>query len=603
MNRRALSTTARLLATACLSAALGTALTVAPGCSREPCEQVPDLVIDIDDQLVPATVDLRAVDRSGEEMVAVGSGGVILRRGVGLDWVEVETPTEADLEAVAHWDSLMLAVGAGGTVLRSADGGASWELVDIGATADLFALSFDESRGFIVGDGEIFYSSDGGETWAPATVPAEAGVLRGVFDAGEAIWAIGAGGTVLSSVDGGQSWALVDLGLDVDLWAVGYAGSSNYEGIFAVGDAGTVLRLEDGSWVAQDNELSGDLRGVGGNYFVGREGLIVAIELQGSFDLERFAIVADDPARGDLWDVVDATAVGDASKVSVISLDWVTPEPEPFCDPSVVPGRPLRVAGEARTAPLRERGDWLATLDRDGALRSAAAGLDGELRAELAARWSADGQLEHASVASFANFAVELLGLGAPAELIVAAQQAMADEIVHAKLCFALASAYAGRAIGPDRLVVAGLRPAATAEAVASSVFADGCVNETVAALEAAAAAEAAEEPRVRAVLARIAEDEARHAALAWRTLAWLARSGGAGVRSQLRARLAELGPLDPARAAAIAEDPGEEALARHGRLPASERREIQRWALATVVRPTLAALVDALEPAAAELG
>jgi len=57
-------------------------------------------------------------------------------------------------------------------------------------------------------------------------------------------------------------------------------------------------------------------------------------------------------------------------------------------------------------------------------------------------------QLEHASIAAFARFSLQLLSLGAPAGLIDDCTRALGDETAHARLCFQLASAYAGRAIG-----------------------------------------------------------------------------------------------------------------------------------------------------------
>src|SRR5690606_25878949 len=49
----------------------------------------------------------------------------------------------------------------------------------------------------------------------------------------------------------------------------------------------------------------------------------------------------------------------------------------------------------------------------------------------------------------------------------------------------------------------------------------EGCIAETLAAHEAACLAGHADDPQVAAILRRIADDEARHAALAWRFVAW----------------------------------------------------------------------------------
>jgi hypothetical protein len=131
--------------------------------------------------------------------------------------------------------------------------------------------------------------------------------------------------------------------------------------------------------------------------------------------------------------------------------------------------------------------------------------------------------MEHASIAAFARFTLQLLALGAPPELVADATRAMADETRHARLCFGLASRYAGHDVGPGPLDVGGALGAVTLLDVVELVVDEGCVGETAAALEAAWDAETAADPVERDVLSVIAEDEARHAALAVQFVAWAA--------------------------------------------------------------------------------
>ena len=110
-------------------------------------------------------------------------------------------------------------------------------------------------------------------------------------------------------------------------------------------------------------------------------------------------------------------------------------------------------------------------------------------------------------------------------------------------------------------------------------MLAEGCVGEGVSAAIAGFAAEACSDPATAALLRRIAADEARHAALAWRTLRWLVEHFGEVVAAPLRARLAALTgpPLPP--------ESGPD-LAAHGRLSARACAEIHRAVLRQVVRP-----------------
>lgn len=153
--------------------------------------------------------------------------------------------------------------------------------------------------------------------------------------------------------------------------------------------------------------------------------------------------------------------------------------------------------------------------------------------------------MEHASVASFARASLQLLALGAPPELVAGAHAAALDEIEHARLCYGIASRYAGRPIGPGALAVDDAPIALSPAAVAVETLLGGCVNEAIAALEARDASDAATDPAIRAALATIADDEARHAELAWRTLAWIVRAHPSCVPDLERA----IAALDPRRA------------------------------------------------------
>jgi hypothetical protein len=247
-----------------------------------------------------------------------------------------------------------------------------------------------------------------------------------------------------------------------------------------------------------------------------------------------------------------------------------------FCT-GVCCGRPLVVEGVARVAPVTQRPDWTEPLQVD------LSGLSARQREELAQQWLADARLEHASIASFARFTLDLLAFGAPPDLVEACQRAAADEIRHARACFALASTYAGVTWGPGPLDMRGVTVSATLAEAAACALREGCINETTAALTAARQAELATDPVVREVLARIAHDEATHAELAWRFVAWAISVDGDAVRSALAAALAP--PAEESHPAASELD-----LQPHGRLLASSKAEIARAAWADVIAPCASA-------------
>jgi hypothetical protein len=241
-------------------------------------------------------------------------------------------------------------------------------------------------------------------------------------------------------------------------------------------------------------------------------------------------------------------------------------------------GRPFVVEGETRIAAIMQRDGWAEAL-----------GAKGDVSIALA--WARDAALEHASIASFARFTLELLAHGAPSDIVMAAQEAAGDEVVHAMDCFAIASRYAGRALGPGPLDVVGVEPARGLADVVAATVREGCVGETIASLLAEARLARAEEHDVRNALARIAADEARHAELAWRFVGWAIALGGPSVRAAALEAFAEA-----QRNAPSGFDHGLRAvdptlLRAHGLLDEATAASVVSRALTDVIAPCAAAL------------
>ncbi|PCC70650.1 hypothetical protein SAMN02745121_05464 [Nannocystis exedens] len=261
-------------------------------------------------------------------------------------------------------------------------------------------------------------------------------------------------------------------------------------------------------------------------------------------------------------------------------------------DGMVCEGRPFVVEGAGRVAPNLRRSDW------GGQVLPSLAGLDEPTRAALADLWGAAAADEHASVAAFARFALQLLAVGAPASLVDGAQRAMADEIAHARACYALAGAYAGVPMGPGRLDMSDALGDTDLPALAAAAVREGCVGETLAALLAQVAAFQTGDYAVRSVLKQIAVDEGRHAQLAWRFVQWaLGRSPAVreAVREAFAAALRE-----PIGARPWPHDADPEQLRAHGRVSPDEQVALCRDALVGVIGPAADALLGRAEQAAA---
>lgn len=192
-----------------------------------------------------------------------------------------------------------------------------------------------------------------------------------------------------------------------------------------------------------------------------------------------------------------------------------------------VVGRPYLDGRDALLAPL---------ITADGAAVSGSA---------RAVAWARAGAGEHASVAAFGRLALSLLRLGAPLDLLRDVHQAALDEIAHTELCFGLAERYGAPRLGAgDFPLPQSVALDADLVALAEAAVREGCLAETLGAHVVAVAAELAGAPEVRAALSRIAEEEARHAVLSFRLVAWAIRAGGNDVRDAVRAAFAAPWPL-----------------------------------------------------------
>ncbi len=249
-------------------------------------------------------------------------------------------------------------------------------------------------------------------------------------------------------------------------------------------------------------------------------------------------------------------------------------------------GRPFVSGGGARLAEVAPRTDWLSRGSNDDGCD-----LDAATARALRSAWLEDARGEHASVASFARFTLELLGLGAPAELVLDAQRAALDELEHARLCFAVVARISGEALGPGPFDGADAPPRRSLAACAAAAVREGCIGETLAAAIAAAELERASDPAARRALERIAADEARHAEASYRFVAWALATGGTDVKRVVRLAF-EQSLAEPVRPSGdLPSGVDARAWRRFGRLAPSERDEVVREALSDVIRPCAARL------------
>jgi photosystem II stability/assembly factor-like uncharacterized protein len=197
--------------------------------------------------------DLYALRFSGDVGFAAGDNGMVLRSADrGLTWSRQSTRTTASLRDLAILDAAahtLVAVGGSGTIIRSVDGGLAWTEEDSGVTYQLRALSFvDAQIGFAVGEhGVMRKTTDAGLSWGSV----ETGNTQGLYGARFASAAVGytlgdsttSYASIRKTADGGLTWSNVVAAPGASMRAMATAGAS---GLVAVGEGGTVLISTDG---------------------------------------------------------------------------------------------------------------------------------------------------------------------------------------------------------------------------------------------------------------------------------------------------------------------------------------------------------------------
>jgi hypothetical protein len=207
--------------------------------------------------------------------------------------------------------------------------------------------------------------------------------------------------------------------------------------------------------------------------------------------------------------------------------------------------------------------------------------------------------MEHASIAAFARFLLQLMHLGAPLPLLEAAQEALRDETEHAKACFEIATRFLAHPVGPGALPMDNALSETQLEEIVRLTIREGCVGETLAAMEAAEAAATCVDPHIQSVLRRIQSDELRHAGLAWRFVQWaLTRVAAGAPREALETLVRDefatqaTSSSHAAATAPAAARPSSNSLAAYGLLPDATRRELHSLALRDVIAPCAALLL-----------
>ena len=115
------------------------------------------------------------------------------------------------------------------------------------------------------------------------------------------------------------------------------------------------------------------------------------------------------------------------------------------------------------------------------------------------------------------------MALGAPADLLIRTVQAMSDEIRHTQIGCGIIQALSGNEFALGPIDIAGsLEGSESLEQIVRLCVREGIIGETLAALELCVSLDSIQLAPVRANIQSVAQDEAKHAELAYAFVSWV---------------------------------------------------------------------------------
>lgn len=160
---------------------------------------------------------------------------------INAQWTEPVSGVIADLNDVHFPTSTIgFAVGQNGTLIKSVDAGDSWTVLSSGSTSTFEGVHFiDANTGLIVGHNIMLRTTDGGSNWSTVSLPVSEVFMDVEFTDATTGYCIGAGGTLLKTIDAGLTWIVKNSDctrylskIQFPTPSVGYATSKGYNSNF-----------------------------------------------------------------------------------------------------------------------------------------------------------------------------------------------------------------------------------------------------------------------------------------------------------------------------------------------------------------------------------
>ncbi len=183
---------------------------------------------------IPMATDTNARFRRGAFIspgrgFAVGTGGIYCWNGVSWYYCGGSGLDFYGIHARGGGDGRAWAVGSGGSIWYYNGTGWGQQFSAPGGVTFTGVNFYDDNFGYAVGTGGVIYRTlDGGLHWELINSGVDVDLSGVVFGNGSTIFASGAGGTLLVSGDGGNSWSRLSSGTSSDLNGLAFSGGNGY---------------------------------------------------------------------------------------------------------------------------------------------------------------------------------------------------------------------------------------------------------------------------------------------------------------------------------------------------------------------------------------
>ena len=195
---------------------------------------------------------------------ARASHSVLRTTNAGASWSSVGAVAQTWLNDASFatsrvgWACSEISTFEGGSIVKTADAGATWQvqkrIAGRSGTGGFMQVSCPSASScYVLGRGTrlggLWATADGGKQWARRALP-DGGVWTAIdFPTATTGWAVGPGGAMATTTDGGKTWRSVEPGAANDLFDISFCNAM----VGYASSEGFVWRTTDGgvTWAAQ----------------------------------------------------------------------------------------------------------------------------------------------------------------------------------------------------------------------------------------------------------------------------------------------------------------------------------------------------------------